>query len=274
MIDETDEYDDGGDDYMARLINITWQLLIVACGFAAMVSLAACGGGKKAEAGNGTPVGQDHHTDVTDFDDPDTDPDPQTGPAENLPDAGPASASNGGDAKDPGDENGEPAFVSEHPVVFRINNTGDEDLVFSMDRGWQPVIFAFSGQPPNATPIIMFPKFCTASCNADDRCPKCPQPTTTRDIKAAEKRETVAPGKSLDVDWDAEVFIYNKKKCDCYTKAAVPPETYTVRACGFRITDTHKSSSVYQCVDSQMTFPHDGSQLVELEFPNPAEPEK
>jgi hypothetical protein len=251
--------------------SITWRSFAAVCGLA-LIASSGCGGGKKAEAGTGTPVGQDHHSDATsDFDDPGNDPTPQTGPAESLPDAGPESASNGGDGKDPGD--GKPKFESDSPVVFRLMNTGDEDLVFSMDRGWQPVIFAYSGEPPNATPIIMFPKFCTASCDADDTCPYCPQPTRTRDIKAAEKRETIAPGKSLDVKWDAEVFVYQKvrKKCECHDKAPVPAETYTIKACGFRITDTHKSSSVYQCVDTTMTFPHDGAQLVELEFPNPPE---
>ena len=266
---------------MTRVSGITWRTVaavagLAVCGLAVCGLMAAggCGGGKQAEAGDHA-VGQTHHDDQTaDFDAPDTDPQPQTGPAENLPDAGAVEASNGAetDASNKPDKPDKPVFIHKSPVVFRLVNSADTDLVFSMDKGWQPVIFAYSGEPPNAESIIMFAKHCTASCNADDPCPYCPAPTTTKDIKAAEKRETVAPGKHLDVEWDTKVFVYQKggkKSCSCYSKKAVPAATYTVKACGLRITDTHKSATIYQCVESTMTFPAQGSQLVELEFPNP-----
>lgn len=178
---------------------------------------------------------------------------------------------------------GEPgeAVPEEAPAVtFRLVNTAKEDLVFSVDKGWQPVIFAFSGEPPNAKSILMFPKFCTASCDAaaEERCPYCPEPENVREVKASEQRQVVAAGSSIDVPWDGEVFVYEKtrgkqdgrsKRCDCYRKQAVPPETYTVRACGLRLTKTAKRSTKYQCVDGSMSFPAEGPQVVTLEFPAP-----
>src|SRR5690348_14652975 len=35
-------------------------------------------------------------------------------------------------------------------IVFVMNNTHSEDLVFNMDRGWGANILAFSGKPPKA----------------------------------------------------------------------------------------------------------------------------
>ena len=165
-------------------------------------------------------------------------------------------------------------------VTFKLKNSADEDLVFSVDRGWQPVIFAYSGVPPNAKAIVMFAKFCTAECGVDDslRCPYCPQPQRVKQIREAEKREVVAPGQSLDVSWDGEIFVYEKTsgmqdagptECECYRKEPVPPNSYTVRACGLRITRSAKASSKYQCVEGSMSFPAQGPQVVELEFPAP-----
>ena len=150
----------------------------------------------------------------------------------------------------------QPAATEEAPplVTFKLKNSAQEDLVFSLDRGWQPVIFAFSGEPPNAMAIVMFAKFCTAACDAADEniCPYCPQPERVKDIRAAEKRELVAPGASLEVPWDGQVHVYEKASgvqegtpvtCECYKKAPVPPETYKVRACGLRITRSATASS-------------------------------
>ncbi len=189
------------------------------------------------------------------------------------------------DAESTGDplagENGATAESGERPAVtFKVSNSAEDDLVFSLDRGWQPVIFAFSGTPPNATPIVMFPKFCTASCDLAESeiCPYCPQPERVKDIRAAEKREILTSGGNLEVPWDGEVYVYKKArgkqngkraKCECFTKEPVAPETYTVRACGLRISKSSKKSSKYQCVEGSMTFPSDLPQVVELEFPTP-----
>ena len=161
-------------------------------------------------------------------------------------------------------------------VTFAVTNDGDEDLVFSLDKGWQPVIFAFSGKPPKAVPLTMFATAYTASCDAEeaDRCPKAPpRPEKNRDEAKAEKRETVAPGGKLAVPWDAQALVYEKtkaggRKCECYRPAPSPPGDYTVRACGLRRTE---GKSKLQCIDAAMTLPSaDGKPLtVELHFPKP-----
>jgi len=165
------------------------------------------------------------------------------------------------------------------PVTFVIKNSGKEDLVFSTDKGWQPIIFAFSGKPPKAKPIIMFPKFCTAACDAEpeERCPFCPEPEKVKDIRAAEKREIVEPGKTLEVGWDAEVFVYERtkgkrdgrtKRCECYKKEPVAADTYTVRVCGLRMTKVAEERSKLQCVDGTMMLPSEEPLRVELDFPD------
>jgi hypothetical protein len=162
------------------------------------------------------------------------------------------------------------------PVTFILKNDGTDDLLFSIDKGWQPLLFAFTGKPPKAKAIIMFPKAFTASCEAPDeeRCPEePPPPEKVKDVIAAEKRETVAAGQTLEVPWDAAAFTYEKtkvgkKKCECYRSAPAAPETYSVRACGLRkVGDKTK----VQCADGQMTLPSpDGAPMtVELSFPAP-----
>jgi hypothetical protein len=223
-----------------------------------MFVAAACGGAQDSVAS--TPVGEGGSS-----------------PAANDP----GEASEGGEGKN-GEGSKDAASAAKTPpaVTFRLKNSAKDDLVFSMDKGWQPVIFAFSGKPPKATPILMFPKFCTAACDLDEaeRCPYCAEPDKVKDIKASEKREVVAPGASLDVPWDGQVYVYEKTrgkregkntKCECFRKQPVPPAAYTVRACGLRITKSAKSSTSYQCVEATMSFPAEGPQTVELDFPKP-----
>jgi hypothetical protein len=164
------------------------------------------------------------------------------------------------------------------PVTFRLVNSASEDLVFSVEKGWQTSFIAFSGTPPKATPIVMFSKFCTASCDvaAEEVCPTCAAPEKVNDVKAAEQREVVAPGASLDVPWDGQVFVYEKargarrsQRCECYRTQEVPPETYTVRVCGLRLTKTASKSTKLQCVDTSMTVPADEPQTITVEFPAP-----
>lgn len=194
--------------------------------------------------------------------------------------AGSGAADRLGDPDRPGDAVTATEPAAPAPVTFRLKNSADQELVFSVDKGWQPVIFAFSGKPPKAKPILMFSKFCTASCevSADARCPYCPAPETTKDAKAAEKREVVAAGTSLDVPWDGQVFVYEKTRgkqdgkstsCECYRTQPVPPATYTVRACGLRVTTSATESTKYQCVEGSMVFPAEGPQVVELDFGTP-----
>ena len=189
------------------------------------------------------------------------------------------SSPQGDGATDPG-QGAAAAPAERPPVTFRISNTAEDDLVLNMDKGWQPVISAYSGKPPNAVPILLFPTHCTAACDADaaDRCPFCPEPERVRDIKAAEKREVIVAGASLEVPWDGQVFVYEKAKgtregrnvkCDCFRKEPVPAASYTVRACGLRITTSASAASKYQCVTAEIELPADEPQVVELAFPTP-----
>lgn len=166
------------------------------------------------------------------------------------------------------------------PVTFRLVNLADEDLVFSVEKGWQTVFIAFSGQPPSAKPILMFPKHCTASCElaAEEVCPVCEAPETVKEVKAAEQHQVVASGGSMEVPWDGQVFVYEKtrgtrdgrtQRCECFRTEAVAPETYTVRACGLRLTKSASKSTRLQCVDATMTVPSEAPQVVTLEFPAP-----
>lgn len=189
-----------------------------------------------------------------------------------------------GESMSPEQEAGEAPgdAVEETPpaVTFQLVNQADEDLVFSVEKGWQTVFIAFSGQPPKAKPILMFPKHCTASCelSAEEVCPVCQTPETVREVKAAEKQVVVAPGASLEVPWDGQVLVYEKtrgkrngrtQRCECYRTEEVPPETYTVRACGLRLTKSASKSTRLQCADTTMTAPSGEPQVVTLEFPAP-----
>ena len=126
----------------------------------------------------------------------------------------------------------------------------------------------------------MFPTHCTAGCESgeDDICPYCPEPERVKDIKAAEQHDHIAPGDMREVAWDGQQHVYEKcrgkrngkkVRCKCFKKAETPAETYTVKACGLRKTQTAKSSSKYQCVESQMVLPSDDPIVVELDFGNP-----
>jgi hypothetical protein len=168
-------------------------------------------------------------------------------------------------------------------VTFVLTNTGTAELALNMDRGWASVVLAWSGKPPKAKPILMFPTFCTASCDAADeeRCPLCEQPEKVTDIRAAQKLEKIAPGASLEARWDAQAFVYEKTrgsqngktvKCQCWRPAPAPPETYTVRACGLRLTTTVGSTSQLVCAEGKMTLPVSEPVRVQLDFPDPAPP--
>jgi hypothetical protein len=165
------------------------------------------------------------------------------------------------------------------PYTFKLVNQAEQPLVFSLDHGWQPVIFGYSGKPPKAKPIVMFPKFCTAACEAPDaeRCPVCEAPEKVADVKAAEKREVVAPGQALPVPWQGLVHVYQKTsakpdgkkkvRCDCYKTQPVAEGSYTIKACGFRVTDKPNTPSRLQCVEGQLQVPAQTPAVIELVFP-------
>lgn len=163
------------------------------------------------------------------------------------------------------------------PVTFVLKNSGEKDLFLNMDKGWQAVIYAYSGKPPEARSMLMFPKHCTASCEAppEEVCPYCPEPERVKDIKKAEKHEAVAPGTTREVPWDGLARSYKRirgtqkgkrVRCECFNAVEPEPETYTIKACGLRKTQSAKKRSTYQCVEASLTLPIEEPVRVELDF--------
>jgi hypothetical protein len=188
-----------------------------------------------------------------------------------------AEGAEGAEGTEGATEEGPPAAVT-----FVLKNSHDQELAFNMDLGWQPNLFAYTGKPPKAKSILMFPKFCTASCEvaAAERCPTCPQPEKAKDILAAQKMEKVAPGEELEVPWDGQMFVYEKGRgkrkqtCECHRTEPAPEGTYTVKACGLRLTTSAEERSQLQCVEGEMTLPSDEPLRVELDFAAPKTPAK
>jgi len=169
---------------------------------------------------------------------------------------------------------------SQARVTFVLKNSHSEELAFNMDRGWQPNLFAYTGTPPHAKWILMFPKHCTASCELAEaeRCPACREPEQARDQLAAQKLERVAPGGELVVPWDGQVYVYERtrvkkgrkrKRCECHRAEPAPPATYTVKACGLRLTRSAEKRSRLQCVEAEMTLPASQPLRIELDFAGP-----
>jgi hypothetical protein len=176
------------------------------------------------------------------------------------------------------------------PYTFEINNTGASELHFALDKGWQTALFAYTGKPPKAKSVLLFPTWCTESCDADvgAMCPVCKEPKEPKDIKkwekAETKREVVAAGGTFKLEWDGKVYVYEKapkeaakkkKSCQCWRKVDAAPETYTVKACGLRPDRTAGKSSTPMCAESQMTVPGPSpATTVRLDFPDPPAPKK
>lgn len=170
------------------------------------------------------------------------------------------------------------------PVTFVLKNTGSEELALNLDQGWGAVIQAWSGKPPKAKVIRMYPKFCTASCDSaeTERCPVCQQPEKLTDIRAAQKLEKIPPGGQLEVRWEAQAVQLEKTrgvqadgkpaKCECYRMAEPPAETYSIRACGLRLTTTVDKTTQLICAEGQMTLPVSGPTQIELAFADPPPP--
>ncbi len=166
-------------------------------------------------------------------------------------------------------------------VTFVLRNSHREELAFNMDRGWQPNLFAYRGKPPRAKWILMFPKHCAAACSAPERerCPVCREPESGKAQLSAQKFTRVAPGDELSVPWDGQVFVYEKtrarrkgkrRRCECHRTEPAPPGTYTVRACGLRLTRSAERRSQLQCVNAEMILPASSPQRIEFDFADPA----
>ena len=169
-------------------------------------------------------------------------------------------------------------------VTFVLRNSDTQELAFNLDRGWQPNLFAYTGRPPHAKWILMFPTHCTGSCAArdQDRCPLCREPEGAAAELAAQKLARVAPGDELLVPWDGRVFIYKRtrvkrrnvrsRRCECHRTEPAPPATYTVKACGLRLTRSAAQRTRLQCVEGKMTLPSQAPLRIELDFGAPGEP--
>ncbi len=87
--------------------------------------------------------------------------------------------------------------------------------------------------------------------------------------------ETVAAGEELEVPWDGKIFVYErgrgkrKERCECHRTQEAPAGTYTVKACGLRLTTTAEERSQLQCVEGEMTLPAEPGLRVELDFAAP-----
>lgn len=160
--------------------------------------------------------------------------------------------------------------VPQLPYAIELRNSGETDVVFAIDKGWQPVIFAYTGKSPKAKSALLFPTYCTESCETATElmCPVCKEPELPKDRQKAEKLETkreVAPaGSSFKLDWDGKIYAYEKappearakkKKCQCWRKVDPPADTYTIKACGLRPSPKPGESSRPVCVESQVQLP-------------------
>jgi hypothetical protein len=162
-------------------------------------------------------------------------------------------------------------------VTFELKNEGTGELVFALDKGWQPVLFAFSGKPPKAKAVMLFPTWCTESCDAaaDAVCPVCKVPEKKKEETDETKREIAPAGGSVKVPWDGQVYGYektkgSKKSCKCWRKVAPPAETYTVKACGLRPSKEIGKGSRPVCAEGTLTLPlAEGAapQTITLTFP-------
>jgi hypothetical protein len=113
------------------------------------IALLACGGSSKPESGA---PGTKHSPGTGDSD---VDVDTPVNSSQPEADAGSAVSE------------------SSAPVTFVLKNSAKESLFLNMDKGFAAVIRAYSGKPPNAKSMLMYPTHCTASCEAapEDICP-------------------------------------------------------------------------------------------------------
>lgn len=247
------------------MLTSMWSSATRAGASLALAMVLGCSGGSGAGKGVASP-GNDHATDQANG---------GGGDQANPCGGDTANPCAGGDAGTAEPE--KPASL----VTFELVNTDpDQPLELAIDKGWSLVISGYSGKPPKATPIIMFPQHCTASCDASDeeRCPVCEAPKDAAAEKAEEQRLVIEPGKSYSQPWDGQIHAYEKCKgtqngkrasCQCFRLQPVPPETYTLRACGLRVTKSAKKTSKFQCVTTEVQLPPAEPTTIRFEFPKP-----
>jgi hypothetical protein len=169
------------------------------------------------------------------------------------------------------------------PVTFVFTNTAAEPLTFALDKGWGTQLFAYTGTPPKARTIFMFPKAGTGACDAptpEEVCPEQPKgkidPRQAQaDEKAETNRQVVEPSGEFALEWDGQVLVYEKapkemrgrnKRCECYRKAAPEAAAYTVKACGLRTASTVGKASKIECIEGQMDLPVAAGQGIRVEL--------
>jgi hypothetical protein len=232
--------------------------------FAFVVVLAACGGSSQSTVNE--PVQSPGATHVAEAPPAPAAPD-VAAPAPGEPAARPA----------PPEDSGAAMIRPSIPrgTTIELKNEGDGDLMFAVTKGWQPVIFAYTGKPPKAKPVLLFASHCTASCDAPEGevCPVCAEPKTKKEEAKMAKYETAAAGRSVLVPWDGKVFLYaksaGKKSCKCWSKADPPADSYTIKACGLRPSTQAGKPSKPVCAETQVALGGGAGagQTITLTFP-------
>jgi hypothetical protein len=216
--------------------------------------LAACGGGA-SETKPTPPPGETHAP-----------------PAPAAPDVAPGETRRPPEAQEPAGIRAPLPLPKPEGKTIELRNEGDGELLFATTKGWQPVIFAYTGKPPKAKPILLFESFCTASCSAPDAdvCPTCKEPKNKKEELAMAKYETAPAGGSVKVPWDGKMFVYQKAsgkhKCKCWTKSDPPADTYTVKACGLRPSKEAGKPSKPTCAETQVVLGEGSADTITLSF--------
>lgn len=158
------------------------------------------------------------------------------------------------------------------PLTFVLRNTSNTSLFLNMEKGWAAVIYAYLGEPPNAKPILMFPiPPCSTLCSSPPN-PFCRNPSKALPTQFGRAIERLLPGDVREVTWDGAALSYEKalKKKNgqqgrrCSEQVAVPPGTYTLKACGFR---KLSASPTYECATTSVTMPLRTPTRVKIDFP-------
>lgn len=227
-----------------------------------LVIVAACGGG---QAQTPPAVPGETHT-------------PSSTPAVTAPDMAPTA---------PGETTAPPPTTPTPPeqpqirppvpppvagTTIELKNDGEGDLMFSTTKGWQSLVFAYTGKPPKAKSVMLFEGYCTASCDSGDGvCPVCPEPKNKKEELAMAKSETAAAGGSIKVPWDGKVFVYEKAPgkhhCKCWHKVDPPADTYTIKACGLRPSKEPGKPSKPVCSETQAALGGATPATITISFP-------
>jgi hypothetical protein len=210
----------------------------------ALLLIAACGGGSSQAPPPSPPAGETHETPAATEVPAATSPPPVLPPTQTEP--------------VPGVTPIPPAEVT--TSIELKNGAPDSDLVFSTTKGWQPVVFAYTGKPGKAKSVMLFSSACLASCDSGEAaaCPSCPEPKNKKEELAMARSETAPAGGSVKVPWDGKVFVFGtsagKQKCKCWRRVDPPPDSYTIKACGLRPSKEPGKPSKPVCAETKVAL--------------------